>query len=91
MKEGGITRKHIEQAVEYVLKEFEPKKERFIKLQAYCKDINGLRDYTSNKEGICSYVECVQCRSFETLYQEELMRQINNLENEQQEFNNRRV
>ena len=76
MEQEEKNKDHIKEAIDYVFRDFKPKKERFIKLVSYCKGIDGAREYGTNMEGLCDHPECNQCRSFEKILKEEIDKQI---------------
>lgn len=78
-----MDKKEIREAVEDVFKNIKPlETERKMKLVSYCKGVNGAKEYSGSFFNLCSHPECNNCRKFESMFKEEVDKQLKELGNE---------
>lgn len=54
-----------------------PKKERVVKIAAYCRGRNGAHFYEPENLSLCNHPECNNCRIMENAIKEEVESQLN--------------
>ena len=63
---------------------------RKVKLMTYCKGVDGAKSYGGEIGGmnLCDHPECDNCRNFEQLSKEEILKQLSELQDNIEKYKN---